>query len=423
MKKYDLLILISFFLYLFIAFITGFLVFSFREDQNRTYLVEENRLKSELETKETIDQLDLSLYPSVKEVSFLNITETDSFKVKEFFQTEKNDIATFVPWYHQNNLSGYVKLTYHQVQKTTQNLFFIIEGSLFLLEIFVLILLFNIRKKIMKPFHRLSELPNELAQGHLKHSIKLEKSKYFKQFLLGISQLKDSLEVSKKRELELIKEKKQLLLSLSHDIKTPLNLIRLYGKALEDRIYENDEQKQKAVSQISEKVIEIEKYMEEMTRSFQEDFLDLTVEKGEFYLRDLIDKISFVYQEQCQLRHIEFEILPFENRLLVGDLNRCQEILENLCENAIKYGDGRKIVISFSVEDYCLLIHVFNTGSLVLENEFHHLFDSFFRGMNAKGKPGSGLGLSICQGLMQKMGGTIYAEVKEEGMMFTLVFR
>ena len=91
-------------------------------------------------------------------------------------------------------------------------------------------------------------------------------------------------------------------------------------------------------------------------------------------------------------------------------------------ENALKYGDGRRITISFHEEDGCQVIDVFNTGEVIQRQEIPHLFDSFFRGSNAKGKEGNGLGLYICKQIMQKMGGEVYVQTRAEGMSFCLVF-
>ena len=166
-----------------------------------------------------------------------------------------------------------------------------------------------------------------------------------------------------------------------------------------------------------------EKYVEEIIQSSREDILDLPVHNSEFYLQDLLSKVMNVYAEQCALRHIDLKLGDFENRLLKGDIERCQEVLENLFENAFKYGDGRRIEVSFYEEDYCQLIRLFSSGSTVTDNEFNHLFESFFRGTNAKGMKGSGLGLYICKELMQKMDGTIFAEKCEDGMAFIMVLR
>lgn len=62
--------------------------------------------------------------------------------------------------------------------------------------------------------------------------------------------LREKLEADKLRRLELEKEKKTLLLSLSHDIRTPLSAIELYSQALEENLYENEEKRQQAIGGI-----------------------------------------------------------------------------------------------------------------------------------------------------------------------------
>ena len=99
------------------------------------------------------------------------------------------------------------------------------------------------------------------------------------------------------------------------------------------------------------------------------------------------------------------------------------EVLQNVIENAAKYGDGRSITIDFAREENCLLITVSNTGCTLPDNEVIHIFDSFWRGSNSKGKEGSGLGLYICRKLMQQMDGDIYASVHDDLMSVTIVLR
>lgn len=102
---------------------------------------------------------------------------------------------------------------------------------------------------------------------------------------------------------------------------------------------------------------------------------------------------------------------------------RAVEVMENLMENAVKYGDGHSICLKLYEEDYCQVIEVFNSGSPVSQNEMPHLFDSFFRGSNAQDKSGNGLGLYIARQIMIKMDGDIFARREDEGMCIGLVFR
>lgn len=259
--------------------------------------------------------------------------------------------------------------------------------------------------------------------GNLKEYIKENKNRYFGKFVWGINVLRENLEHHKMKELKLEKEKKLLLLSISHDIQTPLNTIKLYAKAIAEEFYDTDEKKISAAKQIQEKSLEIEAFVKEIIKTSSEDILEIKVKNSEFYLKDLIDKVIVTYKEKCNLKMVDFIVEEYSNKLVKGDLDRTFEVIGNILENAFKYGDGKEIIVSFYEEDYCQLIKIFNSGETVSQNEFNHIFDSFYRGSNAKDKQGNGLGLYICKYIMEKMDGEVFTECEREGMSFTLVLK
>lgn len=118
----------------------------------------------------------------------------------------------------------------------------------------------------------------------------------------------------------------------------------------------------------------------------------------------------------------EFVLGDYSDCLLSGDLNRGIEVMQNMIENAIKYGDGRSIFVEVTEEEDCNLVVVRNSGCTLSDTELPHIFESFWRGANAAGSKGSGLGLYICRQLMNKMGGEIFAERCDGFMTVTLVF-
>lgn len=71
-------------------------------------------------------------------------------------------------------------------------------------------------------------------------SVKEDKSRFFGRFIWGVDLLRENMEQQKQRELDLQRDKKMLLLSLSHDIKTPLSAIKLYSKALSKGLYDGE---------------------------------------------------------------------------------------------------------------------------------------------------------------------------------------
>lgn len=129
------------------------------------------------------------------------------------------------------------------------------------------------------------------------------------------------------------------------------------------------------------------------------------------------------YNEKMQRLHIDFSIAQVDECLIYGDEDRIIEVLQNTIENAIKYGDGTEITISFEEEENCKLITVSNSGCDLSEDELPHIFDSFYRGSNSEKEDGSGLGLYICKELMHRMDGEVFAKICGNEFRVTIVVR
>lgn len=424
MKKYNILIAVSVVFYVVLAAGAGIVLKNSQEKNSQYYKVEINRLLEQIKSPKDLKNLETDSMQEIKSITYLSASETDRDTAMRFYRGVNDKISVVYPLYlsDQDNAQpdGWLRFDIEKKESGKQSLV-LTETALFILELFLLAVLFYFKYHLILPFARMQDMAQELSKGNLYGEVKAEKNQYFGKFLWGISSLRDALLTSRRRELELQKEKKMLLLSLSHDIKTPLNMIKLYVKALADGIYTTEDEQKKVYGQLEEKTVQIENFVGEIMKASREDIVHIEVEKGEFYLKKLIQMIEAVYGEKCALRKCDLQIEEYDNRIFQGDLNRLFEVFENLFANAFKYGDGRRIEISFYEEDYCQCIQVFNTGEPVAQKEFVHLFDSFYRGENTRGQQGNGLGLYICKEIMHKMGGEIFAEIQKDGMAFTVV--
>lgn len=374
----------------------------------RLYRVEAKRIVKEIEEKKLsggdVRQLDLSKYQTIINVS-------------EFVPDEECNNEYLV-----EKIDDKLYRIEYRVDKDT-NLIVYMNIVLFGMMFITGIVIVYVYKKVLRPFQNMSNLSYELAKGNLSMPIKEEKSKLFGRFLWGMDMLREKLEDSKAKELEFQKEHKTLILSLSHDIKTPLSSIELYAKALAEDLYDTKEKREEALSGITKNVKEIKGYVDEIVTASREDFMNLEVSMGEFYLSDVMKAIESYYQDKLSVIHTEFQLDEFAECLVKGDKNRMVEVIQNVMENAIKYGDGRHISISFGEEEDCKLIHIENSGCNLKKEELPNLFDSFFRGSNSTGMKGSGLGLYICKTLMRKMDGEIFAGMNENVFCVTIVVR
>lgn len=372
----------------------------------RPYKVEISRLCNEIEENDGIDGIDLEKYEYVTAIEKLDaeITHNDS------------DYAIC-------EIEGSIyRIDYETISDNTKNMLVIVNVILGIMTLVILAVLLYIRIKILKPFERFSDVPYELSRGNLTAPVKENKNKFFGRFVWGVDMLRENMEQQKERELNLQKDRKMLLLSLSHDIKTPLSAIKLYSKALSKGLYDSYEKQLEIANNINTKADEIEGYVSKIITASREDFLSFDVDVTEFYISQLVGEIAKYYSAKLSLIKTEFNVGEYSDCMLKGDLDRSIEVLQNLIENAIKYGDGHFINITFSEEEGCILITVKNSGCTLNENELSHIFDSFFRGTNAENEKGSGLGLYICRQLMHKMGGEVFAQIEDNCMLVTAVF-
>ncbi len=293
-------------------------------------------------------------------------------------------------------------------------------GALFVLMIGFL---YYIWGHIIVPFGRLNDVPQELARGNLAVPIPEEKSRFFGKFTWGVNLLRESIEDSRKKEITMQRDKKLLLLSLSHDIKTPLAAIKLNAKVLARDLHKDEEKRRAAAESINTRADEIERFISEITKAASEDFMNFEVTQGEAFLSVIITRIDVRYAPQLAIVGTEFVIQKYDDCILSCDPDRLAECLQNLIENAIKYGDGRRIEISFDKMDGCELITVSNTGCTLEVKELPQIFESFHRGNNADKVQGNGLGLFICKKLMGIMNGEVYADIHDECFYITLVVK
>lgn len=405
MNKFKRLIIVIVLFELITIALFNFFLFKKDGSKDRLYKLEAQRVYNEIKVNKEYandpEKIDLSKYETIIKVRiFANNSTNNDYIVKEYEGV-------------------YYQIEYKQDISNKEIV--IINAVLFAVAIFITGILLYIYFKVIKPFYIMSNMTYELAKGNLTNPIKEEKSKFFGKFLWGMDMLREKLEANKKEELRYQKEKKTLLLSLSHDIKTPLSAIDLYTKALKDNLYDTEEKRNEALDGILGNVTTIKNYVNEIHKISREEFLNLEVKNQEVYLEDVIEDTTKYYKEKLGMLHTNFVVDDYSNILLKGDRDRIVEVIQNIIENAIKYGDGKEVGISFSEEEDYKLISIRNSGNTLDESLIPNIFDSFYRGDNTDNIQGNGLGLYICKNLMKNMGGDIYAEVANGNFIVTIV--
>lgn len=392
-------------------FVYGFVMPELHTDGSREYQVEINRAVQSIKQTGDIPK-DISDYFYVRHIESC----ASEFADDDFFAGNGMDCAVRL-------IDGvYYRFDYVTFADPYKKTAAAVGVSLGIMAVLLVAVLLFVGVRLVRPFEKLCSVPEQLARGVLTVPLKETRRKYFGRFVWGMNLLRERLEEQHKRELMLQKEKKTLLLSLSHDIKTPLSAIKLYTYALSSGVYHDEQKKKDTILKINDRAEEIEDLLSRIIQASSEDFLNIEVNNGEFYCNVLLNQIKTYYTDKLALNHIDFKTDNISDCLLKGDIDRSVEALQNMMENAVKYGDGKMISISAHDEEDCRLICVSNTGCTLTPQELPHIFDSFWRGANADNHSGSGLGLYICREIMKKQGGEIFAQVENDVFSVTAVF-
>lgn len=391
---------------------------------NKGYVIEANRISDQMNNGVLLNDIEIDQAKYVLDLEWIE-GNAGPLQIEQFFNGAGVSSGAYFmikPIYDGQQLVGYLRMIYHVPNNLIPTII-VIDSILIVALVSIVLMLLYVKRQIIKPFHIIENMPLELSKGHLHQGIEESKSRFFGKFIWGLNLLRETLESQKKTNLRLEKERQTLIASLSHELKTPVSSIKLYSTALYDNLYESEKKRRECAKLIEQKAKQIEKIIGDIITTSASSLSDFEIQKSEFYLSEWIEKVIYSNKEKLALLKINFEIEPFPNKLLIGDLERLVEVFDNIIENAIKYGDGNYIRILFYEEDYRQLIRIENSGTPISQNELPHMFSSFWRGSNVGNKPGNGLGLYKCKQLLKKMEGDIFAETKDHAVAIVLVVR
>ena len=216
---------------------------------------------------------------------------------------------------------------------------------------------------------------------------------------------------------------KQLMTSLSHDVRTPLTTLIGYLDAAHKGIVTGND-KDEYVEIARRKAHDLKEYIDVLFDWFKlnsnEFVLSIDpVEAVELTRNILIDWIPIFEDKQIDYS-IDIPEQPF--RVLL-DPDAYMRVLNNLIQNVIVHSHADKINISLSNQDGNMKIVIADNGVGIEKDDLKHIFERLYKCDKGRSEKGSGLGLSIVHQLVEKMNGTITAEsTPGNGTMFALYF-
>ncbi len=209
------------------------------------------------------------------------------------------------------------------------------------------------------------------------------------------------------------KRRKELVVYLAHDLKTPLTSVIGYLNLLQDQKEIKEEERKKYLSISLKKAERLEELINEFFDVTRFHLSGITLECSRVNLTRMLEQITYEFQPQLEEKGLEC-ILECPPDVSVNcDVNKIQRVFDNLLRNAVNYSyEHGTIRVCVTQEETQVTIRFTNPGEHIPKEKLENLFEQFYRVDDARASKsgGAGLGLAIAKEIVEAHGGTIRAE-------------
>lgn len=278
------------------------------------------------------------------------------------------------------------------------------------------LLTYYVSKSIVKPLENLKNGANEIKEGNLDFQINNASKDEIGELSTAFEDMRVKLKESIEKQNRYENNRKELISSISHDLKTPVTAIKGYVEGIMDGVADTPEKMDRYIKTVYAKSKDMDKLIDELFLYSKLDLKKLPFNFEEVdinsYLQDSFEELQF----DLEKKNISITLNLENNKPLVvlADREKLKRVITNIVDNSIKYmnKEENKIEINLIEEKNNVLLEFKDNGEGIEESQLPYIFDTFYRvdPSRNRARGGSGLGLSIAKEIIKEHGGEIWAE-------------
>ncbi len=337
-----------------------------------------------------------------------NITEINNIK-KEFRQglTDEKGYKLINPL---NNTKAYLyalnqeygTVYIYSILEDITSASTILKSQLLYL-IFIAILLsclfaYFISRKITKPITDITKKAQQMGKGN--YEIQFNKTG-----VLEIDELVKTLNFACDDLKKIDELRRDLLANVSHDLKTPLTMIRAYAEMVRDITYADKEKREKNLNTIIDEADRLNILVNDILDLSKLEASSETLNIEEYDLISNIQDILKRYEIICEKENYQIELQGCSKALVKADKNKINQVIYNLLNNALNYtGQDKKVTIRVTEEKDSFLLEIIDTGKGIKKEDLPYIWDKYYKNEknHQRNVIGSGIGLSIVRKILEQ---------------------
>lgn len=275
-----------------------------------------------------------------------------------------------------------------------------------------IIVSFQFSRSILTPLHTLQKAAAEIAKGNLDYSIAEEGDEEIQALCRDLEQMRIKLKDSVHTQLKYEDNRKLLVSSISHDLKTPVTSIKGYVEGILDGIADNPEKVERYLKTISLKAYQMDQMIDDLLLYAKLDLNQIPFDFERLDIEEYLRSCVLEYEPELERNNIQILFdneLP-EQQFVLIDRARMKRVIMNILDNSCKFIKSGEGVITVFLRDTAgsVIIELRDNGAGIAAGDLPHIFDRFYRADTSRNK-GSGLGLAIAKQIIEGHNGRVWA--------------
>lgn len=291
---------------------------------------------------------------------------------------------------------------------------YLIIGGMFILLIVIFISVYQ-AIYISRPISRLTTSIAEIDSGN--YVIKGDDTPLdeVKALTSQLNKLTEKMQKIQGQNQKVEEERTQLFAEISHELRTPLTAMQGFVEAIQDGIVQDKDMLDRYLKIIHTQTIHINRLVDDILQLSRLESGNISLEKVPVNLVSLTQGVITSMKAIAQTKNISiiFE-KNTEHAMIVGDMDRIEQVIRNLLKNAINATEDGEITVKVEIHPNEVILTIKDNGIGISSEELPRIWDRFYRSIrprnNAKQQEGSGLGLVIAKQLVQLHNGKIDVE-------------
>ena len=266
-------------------------------------------------------------------------------------------------------------------------------------------------RHVTSPLLRLNRAAIEIRDGNLGYELPVSGHDEFTELASGFEQMRVRLRDSTRLQEKSETERRAMMASITHDLKTPITSIMGYAEGILDGVADTPEKIREYASVICKKTRSLQLLADDLSLLSRLENAQLLLDKQDEDIGDFISEVASEFAHNEPGLHLESQLVSGLHVLI--DREKMARVLVNLLQNSVKYKKPEQtrpeVSLTLVRQNGDALLTLSDNGAGIAQSDLPYIFDQFYRADTSRGKQsGSGLGLSIARQLVALHGGKIW---------------